>query len=384
MLSEFSFLSPKELLFGFGAVQKASAACKKLGLSKVLVVCDQFIVDSGIQKVLTDILGHEGISCEVFSKFDPSPTIAQVESAGTILHDTGCEGIIGFGGGSSLDTAKAISILKNNPAPISNYFGIDKIPNPGCPMIMVSTTAGTGSEVSDACILRDQNTQIKSGLRSKYLIADVAIADPNLTVSMPPRLTASTGMDALTHCIEGFVSNGASPMTRLYHREGIRLIAGSLRTAVGNGNNLDARYNVMLGSVYAGWAMSTASLGACHAMAYPIEGKYHVPHGDANASLLPAVMKYNALGNLDLFREIAIAMGEVTDGLTVREAAYKAVEAVTLLARDIGIPGIAAYGVTEADLHPFAEISAKNARLMGYNPRKASVEAIEGIYRDAM
>jgi len=307
----------------------------------------------------------------VFSEFDASPSIAQVEHAADIMKSNNYQGVIGLGGGSSLDTAKASAILLNNPLPVSQYFGINKIPKKGCPMIMIPTTAGTGSEVSDACIIRDDKTQIKSGLRSKYLIADTALVDPDLTISMPACLTAATGMDALTHCIEGYVSNGASVMTRLYHREGIRLIFKYLRNAVANGNDREARYYVMLGAMFAGWAMSVASLGACHAMAYPIEGKYHVPHGDANASLLPSVMKYNVLGNMEMFKEMAIAMGEYVDGMNLRDAAFKAVTAVQLIKKDVSIPTIEEFGVVKEDLQDFAEIVIKNTRLLQYNPRPA-------------
>lgn len=384
MLHEFSFLSPQEIHFGLGTVRMVGSTCKKLKLASALVVSDRFMVESGFVKKVTAILDDNSIKYSVYSDFDPSPSILQVEKAYEFMKEKGYQGVIGFGGGSSLDTAKAIAILLNNPPPISQYFGIDQIPNPGCPMIMISTTAGTGSEVSDACILKDDITHVKSGIRSKYLVSNVSLIDPELTLTMPPRLTASTGMDALTHCVEGYVSNGSSVMTRLFHREAIRLICQNLRTAVGNGNDLEARYNVMLGSIYAGWAMSVASLGACHAMAYPIEGKYHASHGDANASLLPAVMRYNALGNLERFKEMAIAIGENVEGLTVREAAYKAVEAVELLKTDIGIPGISEYGVQESDLQPFAEIASKNSRLLGYNPRKLTAEDIKKIYQDAL
>lgn len=384
MLKEFSFLSVQEIHFGFGTIGLVGESCKKLKLSSVLIVSDKFMVNSGMVKKLGDILSQDNINYSVFSEFDASPSISQVEKAYEVMKEKGCQGVIGYGGGSSLDTAKAIAILLNNPPPIAQYFGIDQVPNRGCPMIMIPTTAGTGSEVSDACIIRNDISQLKSGVRSKFLLADIALVDPELTVSMPPRLTAATGMDALTHCIEGYVSNGSSIMTRLYHREAIKLIFKYLRTAVGNGNDKEARYNVMLGSMYAGWAMAVSSLGACHAMAYPIEGKYHVPHGEANASLLTAVMRYNALGNLELFKEMAIAMGENIEGLTTREAAYKAVEAVELLKKDIGIPTISEFGVVESDLQEFAEAVIKNTRLLGYNPRQVTVEAIKSIYIDAM
>ena len=384
MLQEFSFLSAKEIKFGLGTVTYVGEACKKLGLKDVMVVSDPFIVESGMVKKVTDVLDTESIGYEIYSEFEASPSISQVENAARYMNEKGYRGLIGFGGGSSIDTAKAIAILMHNPAPVSQYFGVDKIPNAAAPMILIPTTAGTGSEVSDACILKDDTTHIKSGIRSRHLMADISILDPELTASMPPKLTASTGLDALTHCIEGYVSNASSPMSRMFHQEAIRLICSNLRNAVGNSNDMDARYNVLLGAMYAGWAMSTASLGACHAMAYPLESKYHIPHGDANASLLPAVMRFNVLGNMEKFKEMAVCMGENVDGLSVREAAYKAVRAVETLCSDLGIPKISEIGVVESDIKPFAEISFNNTRLMSFNPRKPSLKDVENIYRDAL
>lgn len=383
MFEKFDFLSVKEIQFGYGVVKLVGEYCQKMGISNVLIVSDKFLVNSGMVDYVVKPLRALNIDYKVFDDFDASPSIKQVETAHVFMKESGCQGVIGFGGGSSLDTAKAISILVNNTLPITQYFGINKVSAKGCPMIMIPTTAGTGSEVSDACILRDDQTQIKSGIRSTFLIADVALIDPELTLSMPPKLTASTGMDALTHCIEGYVSNGSSTMTRMFHREAISLISNNLRTVVANGRNRDARYKVMLGAMYAGWAMSVASLGVCHAMAYPIEGQYHIAHGEANASLLPAAMRFNALGNLELFKEIAIAMGESTNGLTTREAAFKAVDAVQLLKDDIGIPTISDFGVTKEDYKPFAESVIQNTRLLSYNPRKTSIEDIINIYEDA-
>ncbi len=383
MLQPFSFLSATEIRFGFNTVSTVADACKKLHLSSVLVVSDPFMVTSGMVKKVTDVLEAENITHKVFSEFEASPAVSSVEKAFTFMKENGFQGVIGFGGGSSLDTAKAVALLLNNPPPISQYYGVENIPAQSCPMIMIPTTAGTGSEVSNACILKDDVTHVKNGICSRFLMADVAIVDPALTTSMPPALTAATGMDAMTHCIEGFVSNKASEMTRYFHREALRLISGNLRNAVWNGS-LEARYNVMLGATYAGWAMSVASLGACHAMAYPVEGKFGASHGVANAALLPAVMRYNVIGNLGLFREMAVAMGESVDGLSERDAAMKAVVAVETLARDIEILTLSQIGMTEADVEPFAASCITNERLMGLNPRKVTLEACKAIYRDAL
>jgi len=380
----FEVLSPTALWFGAGAIKKVGDACKILRLDRILVVSDPFIVESGLIKNITDILDAEKITYKVYSDFSPSPEISKVEKAYEFMAEQNYQGVIGFGGGSSLDTAKAVALLLNNPPPISQYFGIEKVPNPSCPMIMIPTTSGTGSEASNACIVKDDETHIKSGICSRHLMANIAIVDPELTIGMPPALSASTGMDALTHAIEGYVSNNANIYTRYLQKEAIRLIANNLRSAVWNGKDREARCNVMLGSTYAGWGMATASTGAAHALAYPVESKYNAAHGAVNAALLPAVMKYNAIGSLEKFKEIAEAMGENITECTLREAALKAVEAVTKLASDIGIRNLSQIGVQEEDLEPFSRIAVNNSRLMGFNPRKIDLESCMNIYRDAL
>lgn len=384
MLKDFSFLSATDVRFGLGLVKTAGKACLDLRMSRVLVISDPFMVTSGAVKNVTDVLDTDRIEYSVYSDFEPSPPISKVIKAYEFMRSNNFQGVIGFGGGSSLDTAKAISLLLNNPPPIQPYFGIEKLPNPTCPTIMIPTTSGTGSEVSNACILKDDETHVKYGICSRYLMADIAICDPELTVSCPAALTASVGMDAYTHCIEGYISNNSSIMTRMFHREAISLISHNLRNAVANGNDIEARYNMMLGSMYAGWAMAVASLGACHAMAYPVEGKYHASHGDANAALLASVMRYNALGNMSRFREMAICMGENVAGLSDREAAYKAVESVELMVKDIGIKTLGQLGMSDDDVEEFASLSVANARLMSFNPRKVTVGACKEIYRNAL
>ena len=381
----FNFLSATDVRFGLGAVAGVAQACRDLGIKRALVVSDPYIVSSGTIKKVTDVLDAEAIEYAVYSDFEPSPPVSKVLKASQFMQENDFQGIIGFGGGSSLDTAKAVGVLHSNPLPVEQYFGIEKIPAPICPTIMIPTTAGTGSEVSNACILRNDATNVKSGICSRFLMANIAICDPELTVTCPPALTASVGMDAYAHCIEGFVSNNANTLTRTFHREAISLIAHNLRNAVYNGNDIEARYNMMLGAVYAGWAMAVASLGACHAMAYAIEGKYHASHGDANAALLPAVMRYNALGNLDLFKEMAELMGEPVAGLSLRDAAFTAVDSVQQLVSDIGIKSVKKLGMTEADVDEFAQSTIScQTRLLSFNPRKVTLEACAEIYKDAM
>lgn len=240
-MQDFMFVSPQEVHFGFGKIKILGELCRKIGIKSALMVSDAFMVNSGNITIATESLNNEGVSHGIFSDFESSPTLSQVEKGAEIMRQEKYDGVIGFGGGSSLDVAKGISVLSKNPSPITQYLGIEKVPQKGVPLILIPTTAGTGSEVSDACILKDDTTHLKAGIRSKHILPNVALLDPGLTVSIPPALTASTGMDALTHAIEGYVSNNASVLTRMYHREAIRLISSSLRTAVGNGKNRQAR-----------------------------------------------------------------------------------------------------------------------------------------------
>lgn len=383
-MQDFMFVSPQEVHFGFGKIKILGELCQKIGIKSALIVSDAFMVNSGNINIATESLNAEAVSHGVFSGVESSPTLSQVENGAEIMRQKKYDGIIGFGGGSSLDVAKGISVLSKNPSPITQYLGIEKVPQKGVPLILIPTTAGTGSEVSDACILKDDTTHLKAGIRSKHILPNIALLDPGLTVSMPPALTASTGMDALTHAIEGYVSNNASVLTRMYHREAIRLISSSLRTAVGNGKNRQARYNVMLGSLYAGWAMAVASLGACHAMAYPVEARYNAPHGDVCAALLPSVMRFNVLGNMEQFREMAIAMGQPVDGLSVRDAAYKAVEAIEILAKDLDIRTLSLIGASQKDMASFAKDAVDNTRLMSFNPRPMNPDTCRAVYEGAL
>lgn len=384
MINNFEVLSPTTIWFGLGVSDRVGEACEYLQLNRILIVSDPFIVESGLIKKVTDVLDADEITYHVYSDFSASPEISKVEKAHNFMTSNNYEGVIGFGGGSSMDTAKAIALLVNNKPPISQYFGIEKVPNPSCPMIMIPTTAGTGSETSNACILKDDLTHIKSGICSRNLMADIAIVDPELTIGKPALLSAATGMDALTHAIEGFISNNANIYTRLLQKEAIRLISNNLRSAVWNGNNIEARYNVMLGSTYAGWGMATASTGATHALAYPVESKYNAAHGEVNAALLPSVMKYNAIGTLDKFKDIAEAMGENITGGTPREIALRAVESIEELASDLEIRKLSQIGVIEDDLKAFSRVAINNHRLMGFNPRKIDLDSCINIYRDAL
>jgi alcohol dehydrogenase class IV len=382
-MKTFNFFTTKSIVFGPGSINQIDDVLKEIGVSKVLVVTDKYFIESGFIKNVTNPIEKAGIGYEVFGDVEPSPTMSNAENCFKVLKENGCQAVIGVGGGSPIDVSKAAALLVNNPPPVKQYVGVEKVPNPAIPIIAVPTTAGTGSEVSNASILKDEVTHVKGGIMSHQIVPTVSIVDPNLTLTLPPRLTASTGLDALTHAIEGYVAVKASPHTEIYHKEAIKLISENLRTAVARGSDLEARYNMSLAAMYAGIGMATASCGAVHALAYPMEGKYKVAHGDANAALLPAVMRFNVLADMKKFRDIAILMGENVEGLSMRDAALKAAEAVANLCADVSVPKLSQIGVKEGDLDSFAEIGVGISRLIDNNPRKVTLEDAKKIYRES-
>jgi alcohol dehydrogenase class IV len=283
-----------------------------------------------------------------------------------------------------MDVAKAIAALLPNKGSAADFLGLNKVPGPGLPTIMVPTTAGTGSEVTFTAVFLRKNLNKKEGMNSPYLYPTLALLDPTLTLSLPPQLTAATGIDALCHAIESYTSVNASPMSEMVSLEAIRLIAENLRTCVHNGQSLEARENMLLGSLYAGLGLANAGVGAAHSLSYPLGGKYGVSHGVANTLMLPRVMDFNVPSAQEKFAVIAEIMGESTEGLPVREAAYLAVDAVESLIEDCGIfTTMREMGVPEEDFPELARIALTVVRPLENNPRKITFEDAIEIYRAA-
>jgi alcohol dehydrogenase class IV len=292
--------------------------------------------------------------------------------------------VVGLGGGSSMDAAKIVAVMAVHSGQIEDMFGTENVPGCGLPTIMIPTTSGTGSEATINSILTDTKNHVKKGVVSRYLMPDVAIVDPLMTVSCPLKVSAASGMDTLTHAIESYVSIKATPETRLFALEAIRLCAQHLRTAVLNGANVAGREGMARASLYAGISISNAGTAAVHAMAYPLGAEFHTPHGVSNALLLPYVMEFNYLGDLDLFIDIAEAMGEPLQGLSRRQKAEAAVKAVRQLSVDIGIPQtLSEVGVMESSLGPMADAAIEITRLLDNNPRSMTRDDIHGIYGQA-
>lgn len=378
------FTVPTKIRYGFGAAKTIGALIKELGGKNALIVTDPGLVRAGLLKTIGSILQSDGIQFSCYDQVEPNPSIENVETCFEVYQQNKPDVIVGLGGGSSIDTAKAVAVLATNGGRIQDYEGYNKVTKPKKTVIAIPTTAGTGSEVTASSVITDRKRQIKMAIISFNVIPEYALVDPELTLSAPPALTASTGMDALTHAIESYVSKDAIPQSEALALHAIRLISRSLRRAVFDGDNRAARDDMMIGSLLAGMAFAISKLGNVHAMAHPLGGVFNIPHGIANAVLLPYVMKFNALACPEKFADIAAAMGADIRGLSQREAALKAVELVRELNTDIGIPdNLSCLGVTTTALDKLCEDTMRSGNVL-VNPRKTTIQDIRKLYEDAI
>ncbi|MBU0483370.1 MAG: iron-containing alcohol dehydrogenase [Proteobacteria bacterium] len=381
----FTINQPTRIRFGVDSVADLGALVKELGGSKVFLVVDPGLKAAGLVERITAPLAAAKISFEIYDKIDPEPGLKLADKGAKLAKDAGCDCVVGAGGGSAMDVAKAISILLTNGGKAEDYLGLGKIKKPGAPKIMVPTTAGTGAEVTFTAVFINEKTKSKGGMNGNPLYPDVAILDPALTLTMPPHVTATTGIDALTHALEAFVSTQAHDISDMYALEAIGLISNNLPMAYAHGGNLEARTAMLMGSLLAGKALATAGVGLVHAMAYPLGGMFGIPHGLANAVLLPYVVDYNLIGNPEKFATIAAVMGQDVEGVSAREGAIQAVEAVYSLNRDVGIPAsLADLDIPADKIAQMAEIALTVAVPVRNNPRKPSLEDVIRVYETAM
>ena len=381
-MKPYRYAQVRNIYFGDGVAKTAGKIVADEGVEKVLVVTDKFLFESGMLDGVLKSLNEAEIEYMVYSDVHPNPLLSNVLACYEIMKGLGGEGVIGFGGGSSIDCAKSTALLMTNPLPLQQYVGKDLVPNNTVPIFTIPTTAGTGSEVTSGSIILFDDTGKKGGVLSKRLIATCAIVDPELSLTLPPSLTAATGMDALSHAIEAYTNVNASLQSDMWCKQAIELIGKHIRRAYFKGDDLDARRGMALAATSAGMALLGSGCAGSHAMAYSIENKYHIMHGKANASMLPAVMRFNAPAALEKYACITKLLGEDVSGLSLREAAYKASDVVQQICEDLSIPRISEYGVTEDDLVPFAGECCANARLMPQNPRKITTEDAVKIYKE--
>ena len=381
----FGFFIPTVTLMGVGAHKEIGKQVKVLGGKKPFICTDKGITKAGITQKIVDLVKQDaGVDCVVFDQTVPNPTDTNVHDGLKLFQEKKCDLIISLGGGSSHDCGKGIGIVSTNGGHIRDYEGVDKSKKAMPPFIAINTTAGTASEMTRFCIITNTSNHVKMAIVDWRVTPNVAINDPLLMAGMPPALTAATGMDALTHAVEAYVSIIATPVTDACALMAIELIAKNLRAAVANGADMVARDNMAYAEYLAGMAFNNASLGHVHAMAHQLGGFYDLPHGACNAILLPHVEAFNLIAKVDRFVDIAKAMGENVAGLSPRAAADKALEAIKKLSADVGIPaGLAQLGVKEKDLKTMAENAQKDACGLT-NPRCPTLDDVIQIYKWAM
>lgn len=378
------FSCKTEVIFGTGSLSGLGDVVRSAGLRRFLLVADAALEKLGIVESVVANLTAAGLDGKVYTGVEPEPYLDNAEQSAALGRDSGAECVIGMGGGSAMDTAKAAAVLMTNEGRAQDYVGLNLVPKPGVPTIMVPTTAGTGSEVTFTAVFTNRETKAKGGINSEYMFPDKALLDPELTVPLPPEVTASTGMDALTHAIESVTSRSCSVFTEALAFAAIRLIAQSLRRAVFQPDDIAAREQMLYGSLLGGMALADAGVGAAHALAYPLGGFYRIPHGLANAILIPHVMEFNLPAAPEQFAMIARSMGEPVDGVPARTGGALAVDAVVALCEDIGIPSsLSELGIPRSDIPNLVEGALKVTRPVENNPRQLGPEEAEAIYEQA-
>jgi alcohol dehydrogenase class IV len=400
MRTTWTFHTAGQLLFGRHATSQLGEVAQRIGAKRTLIVTDATLVKAGIAEQVHVPLSESGMLVEVFSGGEPEPSFRVADACLAAAREFKPDALLGLGGGSNMDLAKITATVLAHGGHPRDFVGDDKIPGPVFPLICVPTTSGTGSEVSAASVLTDSDSQLKVGILSNYLRPRVAVVDPMLTVSCPSKVTADSGIDALTHAIEAFtavdnevfplppgersVYQGRHPMGDMLAEKAIHLIGKFLRRAVADGKDLEAREGMALGATLAGMAFSNVGVAAVHALEYPVGGAVHCSHGAGNGLLLPYVMRFNLPVRRKEFAAIARLLGENVAGLDEARAAETAIEAVAKLRTDIGIPRcLREIGVKEEQLRPFAEKATGIRRILRVNPRPVTVEDLEGILRAA-
>ena len=384
MNNTFKFFMPNVSVMGPGCLADAGKDISKLGFKKALIVTDKILAEIKLVDKLTEVLENENIEYVVYDKTQPNPTVKNVRDGLDLIKENNCDFIVSFGGGSSHDCAKGIALVAANGGCIEDYEGVDRSEKPQLPLVAVNTTAGTASEMTRFCIITDEERLIKMAIVDKNTTPIMAVNDPLLMMAMPRSLTAATGMDALTHAIEAYVSTIATPITDACALKTVELVSKYLRKAVENGQDQEAREMMAYAEFLGGMAFNNASLGYVHAMAHQLGGFYNLPHGVCNAILLPHVQRYNANVVPERLKDIAKTMGVDVENLSNEEAAQKAIEAIKELSNDVGIPsGLEQLGLKEDDIQILSENALKDA--CGFtNPQQATLEEIMDIFRGAM
>lgn len=379
-----AFHMPSVNLFGEGSVNEVGTRLNDLGMKKTLIVTDEGLHNLGVSEKIAKIIREAGVEAAIFPKAEPNPTDENVAEGLAAYEAEKCDSIVTLGGGSSHDAGKGIGIVAANGGKIHDYEGVDKSEKPMVPLVAINTTAGTGSELTKFTIITDVKRKVKMAIIDKHVTPTLSINDPMLMVGKPSGLTAATGIDALTHAIEAYVSLDATPITDALAIQAMRIIPKYLPKAVANGQDMEAREQMAYAQSLAGMAFNNAGLGYVHAIAHQFGGFYNLPHGVCNAILLPHVCRYNLISRIERYADIAAYMGEDVEGLTDYEAAEVAISAIERLSRDLDIPtGFKELGAKEEDITTLAENAMKDAT-EATNPRRPNLEEVKQIIKNAM
>ena len=377
-MKAITLLQPQKIVFGTGCIQTFVEDYEKMGLKRLYVLTAPPI--RPLIEEAMDALTSAGVAIEVFQDIVAEPTVNDFKCILEKARRFQADSVVGVGGGSVLDVTKLVAAFINSEQQVEDCFGTGFIQKKGLWFACLPTTAGTGSEVSPNAILLDERDHLKKGIVSPFLIADVAYVDPKLTWTVPAKVTADTGMDAMTHCIEAYTNKFAHPAVDIYALKGIRLIAANLESAVKNGQNQEAREALALGSLYGGLCLGPVNTAAVHALSYPLGGEFHIPHGLSNAILLPSVMKFNMPANVKRYAEVAIAMG-CEPGKNDEETAQRGVDFIYQLAAAVGIPDkLTALGIPQTAVDGMAKAAMQVQRLLKNNPREVTEQDARDIY----
>ena len=379
----YTLFNVGKIVAGIDSLQAIKEFAAEYDVKTALIITDQGVWQTGLVDKPRKLLEEAGVKVEIIHNTPPEPSTEHVNQVHEAAKKLECQAIIGIGGGSSMDVAKITAIMLNNPQPLKELLSGAKIEKRGVPTLMIPTTAGTGAEATQNAIFLVPEEESKVGIVSSKMVPDWAILDPLLTLGLPPAITASTGMDALCHAIECYISKKANPLSDTYALRAISLISRSIRTAYRDGKNVDARHDMLLAALFGGMCIASSSTTAVHALAYPLGGKYHIPHGLSNAVLLPYIMEFNLAATVEKFRDIAEAMGLDVNGLKAEEAAKKMIDELYSLVADLQINEslkLKERGITIADVDVMVEGAAKVTRLLNNNPKPMSKSDMREIY----
>lgn len=381
----YQFQTAKRIVSGENSLEQLGNELNSFGsVNKILIITQEFMEELPCLQKIKDILERKNIKYNVETSVEQEPTIENIEEIHKKIKIEEYDLFIGIGGGSVLDATKLLAVLETNNVLLTDVLGTELIENNSLPMILIPTTSGTGSEVTPNAIVTIPEEELKVGIVSRYLLPELVILDPILTVSLPKRITAATGMDAFTHSFESFISNKANPISNLYALESMKLIANSILVAYNEPDNIQARHDMLLASTYGGMALTAAGTAAVHALAYPLGGKFNIPHGEANSMLLPHVTRENLDVIMEKMKLIAQYIGIVDSesDISESEAANLLIEKIEMWTEELNIPqDLKEYGISDDDIEELSEAAYKVRRLLDNNPKDLTVEQISDIYK---